>query len=145
MTKLYDDFIMDYIRNARNFRVIQDASRTVHGANTFCGDEMTLYLRLEDERIEDIAFQCMSCGISMASASIMTEHVKGRPVSSTLNSIRAFIDLLHGNRISPAVAAETWIQAMLESLGDSRSRVGCATLAWTTLESALQSQQPHSA
>lgn len=65
----YDDFIMDHIKNARNFRVLDDADRQAHGSNPLCGDEIDVYLRMDRDRIEDAAFQCTCCGVSMASAS----------------------------------------------------------------------------
>ena len=80
VSKAYDDLIMDRIKNARGFRVLDDATHRAEGSNPLCGDEMTVYLTLAGERIESAAFQCTCCGISMASASIMTESVRGARV-----------------------------------------------------------------
>ena len=77
-SKAYDDLIMDHIKNARNFRTLADATHHANGSNPLCGDELTVYIRLGNERIEDAAFQCTCCGISMASASIMTESMRGK-------------------------------------------------------------------
>lgn len=74
---LYDDLIMDHIRNTRNYRVLERRNRTATGRNPLCGDELTVYLSLGIEKVEDVSFQCAACGIAMASASIMTELVKG--------------------------------------------------------------------
>ena len=85
--KLYDDVLMDHIRNARNYAALEDANRTACGANPLCGDDVTVYVKLEDERLERIAFQCTCCGISMASASIMTETLAGRSAADALAEI----------------------------------------------------------
>jgi nitrogen fixation NifU-like protein len=75
--RFYDELIMDHIRNARNYRVLTDASHDAAGSNPLCGDEMRVYIRIDGRRIADAAFQCTCCGISMASASIMTTMLIG--------------------------------------------------------------------
>ena len=77
---MYDDIVMDHIKNARNCRVLDDADRRIEGRNPLCGDELLIFLKVADERIDDLAFQCSCCGISMASASMMTSAVKGKTV-----------------------------------------------------------------
>ena len=72
---LYNDVILDHIRNARNFRELGDANRKAQGLNPLCGDTFTVYARVEGDRVAEASFQCECCGISMASASIMTETV----------------------------------------------------------------------
>jgi SUF system NifU family Fe-S assembly protein len=76
--QLYDKVIMDHINNARNYRELADANRKAEALSTLCGDSVTVYLKLDGECIHDVAFQCSSCAISMAAASIMTETVKGK-------------------------------------------------------------------
>ncbi|HET7159524.1 MAG TPA: iron-sulfur cluster assembly scaffold protein, partial [Burkholderiales bacterium] len=76
----YDDLIMDHIKHARNYRVLEEANCMGEGSNPLCGDEIVLYIRIEDGYIADAAFQCSCCGISMASASIMTELARGGTV-----------------------------------------------------------------
>jgi len=83
----YDALVMDHIRHARNFRVIEHANRYAKGVNPLCGDEMSVYLTLTVDRIDDIAYQCTCCGISMASASIMTQMVKGRRAGDVVDAI----------------------------------------------------------
>ena len=96
-SKAYDDLIMDHIKNARNFRALADATHHANGSNPLCGDELTVYIRLGNERIEDAAFQRTCCGISMASASIMTESVRGK--SGAALRIRARGQRIAGQRL----------------------------------------------
>ncbi len=137
--KLYDDVIMDHIKNARNYRQIENADRSVEGFNPLCGDTLTVYLRLHDSRIEDASFQCSCCGISMASASIMTEHVKGKTRDEAQASIGALIDVLAHVSEPEQIDAQTAPShlAVLNAVRDFPSRVECAALAWNTLASAL--------
>jgi nitrogen fixation NifU-like protein len=130
---------MDHIKNARNYRVLEDAQNTIKGSNPLCGDEVVLYLKVGIDQIEDISFQCTSCGISMASASIMTEYVKGQSTTETIKSIWAFIALLNDRSVFPIVADDIRLQPIVETVRHAKSRVGCAVLAWNTLESALRS------
>ena len=104
VSKAYDDLIMDHIKNARGFRVLADATHHAGGSNPLCGDEVTVYLTLAGERIESAAFQCTCCGISMASASIMTESVRGKG-----RAIRPWVALEAAldNRSEPV--ALTWV------------------------------------
>src|SRR3954471_7622988 len=77
----YDPLLLDHIKNARNYRELPAASHHAAGINPLCGDEMNVYAEVIDERIGDLGFQCSCCGISMASASIMTELMKSQPLS----------------------------------------------------------------
>ena len=77
---LYRDVIVDHNRNPRNFRAMPDADRKAEGFNPLCGDRLTLYVRIEDDRVADVSFDGSGCAISVASASLLTESVKGRTV-----------------------------------------------------------------
>lgn len=133
MASPYDDLIMDHIKNARNYYVLDDVIRVATGANVLCGDELTLYLKIESERIAKIAFQCTSCGISMASASIMTEMVKGMDTHGARNLSREFVVLLgeKGDSRLPSLAREPL--AVIEAARKFPSRNRCAALPWATL------------
>ena len=133
---LYDDLMLDHIRNARNYRALPDAQCSAHVSNPLCGDELTVYLSLDDDRIAEIGFQASCCGIAMASASIMTEAVKGMRVMDAMNVLREVTEMLK----RPADAAkELSVEqlAVLEAVRNYPARVGCAALAWTALENAL--------
>ncbi len=134
--KLYDEVVMDHIKNVRNYREMCDATLHAEGVNPLCGDSFTVYLRLERELVADATFQCECCGISMASASIMTEAVKGRSVAEARRLSSEFRALLAGNpeTTQPASAEAA---AVLGVVREFPSRVSCASLAWVTLEAAL--------
>jgi nitrogen fixation NifU-like protein len=137
-TDLYDDVIMDHIRNARNYGAPEHVQRKATGFNPLCGDEMTLYLGIRNGLIEDIAFQCTCCGISMASASIMTELLKGRELDGAREQVRAFVALLD-DRAHPVQPNPTQEQeALLATARKYPSRVRCATLPWSTLARILE-------
>lgn len=134
---LYDDLIMEHIKHARNYREPGRAQRRATGLNPLCGDEVTLYVGIRRGRIEDIAFQCACCGISMASASIMTELLKDRDPADARDRVRAFVAWLDG-RAHPAQPGPTREQeALLATARKFPSRVRCASLPWTTLARAL--------
>jgi nitrogen fixation NifU-like protein len=133
----YDDLIMDHIKRARNYRAIDGASRTANGSNPLCGDEMTVYVRIEGERIAEVAFQCTCCGISMASASIMTETVQGKSVEDAKRVLADVVSML-GTRAASSLQPMTPERlALLETVTKYPARERCAALAWTTLQDAL--------
>ncbi|MGH8728630.1 MAG: Fe-S cluster assembly sulfur transfer protein SufU [Burkholderiales bacterium] len=133
INQLYDDVMLDHIRNARNYRWIEDADVSAKRFNPLCGDELTVYLRLAGETIHDIAFQCSCCGISMASASMMTEQVKGKPRAQAQAIVRAFRERLRESHdVSPDDLA------VLYAVRDFPTRKDCAGLAWDALAEALQ-------
>lgn len=138
---LYDDLIMDHIRNARNYRVPGDVDRTATGSNPLCGDELTVYLKIERDRIEDIAFLCTCCGISMASASIMTEMVKGKETAKVRTLLREFVAMLGGRADFAAHSATREQSAILATVQKFPSRTRCAALPWATLEDAIDNRQ----
>jgi nitrogen fixation protein NifU and related proteins len=134
--KLYDDVMMDHIKNARNFRAIEGAARKVDIVNPLCGDTMTLYLSLQGERISDVAFQCSCCGVSMASASIMTERVKGMDRGAAKTLIAQLTQALKMPR-EAAVALEEGEMAVVAAVREFPQRVNCAALGWRALDAAL--------
>ena len=140
-TAAYDALIMEHIKNARNYCVPEDANRTATGANPLCGDELTVYLKVERERIEEITFQCTCCGISMASASIMTGMIKGQDARNARLLLQKFIATLHDRAAAalPDIASEQ--RAILATVRKYPSRVQCAALPWATLDSALDNLQ----
>ena len=134
----YDALLLDHIKNARNYRLPERGARALTGLNALCGDELTLYLALENERIEEIAFQCSCCGICMASASVMTELVMGRTHGDTAALLRDFIDALGRPEDEGAVAFTREQQAILKAARKYPSRARCASLPWTTLQTAFE-------
>jgi nitrogen fixation NifU-like protein len=137
---LYDDVILDHIKNARNYRVLEHADRATEGVNPLCGDTFTVYVQLDGEVIRDASFQCSCCGISMASASVMTEEVKGKTVAQARELHRRFIALL-SDAAGQEAAADIGEVAVLSVVRDFPSRRNCAALAWHTLAAALEGRE----
>jgi len=136
---LYQDVIVDHGRHPRNFHKLDEATRTAEGVNPLCGDQLTLYVKIADGRIEDIAFHGVGCAISQASASLMTTALKGKTQEEAL----ALFELTHA-MLTDAPTAEAPPEALgklavLSGVWEFPMRVKCATLAWHTLRSALES------
>jgi nitrogen fixation NifU-like protein len=134
---LYDDFVMEHIKNARNYRVLEDADRQVEGTNPMCGDHMRLYLKLDRERLRDLAFQCTCCGISMASASMMTEALQGARVEDAIRHARELVTILESGA-EPAGSEPVERLALMETVKRFPARARCAVLPWRTLADALE-------
>jgi len=137
---LYQEVVFDHNRNPRNFRVIEDADRTIEGFNPLCGDRITLYLKLDGERISDVAFQGQGCAISTASASLMTEIVKDKTIAEAEKLFEAFHKIVTGQD-DDLKLEELGKLAVLAGVRQYPSRIKCATLAWHSLEAALQGEQ----
>jgi nitrogen fixation NifU-like protein len=134
---LYQEVILDHNKRPRNFRRIE-GGRTAEGHNPLCGDRLTVYLRVEDGRIQDVSFQGSGCAISKASASMMTDAVKGK----TLDEAHALFERFH-QMITRAPETPVEDLGKLSALAGVRQfpmRVKCASLAWHTLESAVQAR-----
>ena len=135
LSELYQQVILDHNRSPRNFKRIDAANRTAEGNNPLCGDRIQVYVQLDGETISDIGFQMpqgSGCAISKASASLMTEAVKGKPAAEAEAMFQAFRDMLAGGKSAPGkLAAFSGVRAF-------PSRIKCANLAWHALHAALQ-------
>ena len=120
---LYSEVILDHIKNARNFHELMDANRKAHGINPLCGDSFDVYAKVEGDRVVDAAFHCECCGISMASASIMTETVKGKTVQEAKTLYRSFEKLLRDPGAASTLQADSGQLPMLELIREFPSRV----------------------
>ena len=136
-SSLYNDVILDHIRNARNFRELGDANRKAQGLNPLCGDSFTVYARIEGDRVAEASFHCECCGISMASASVMTEAIKGRTVGEARSLYRHFERLLKDPAGTSGQPGDDDQLAVLALIREFPSRVNCALLGWKTLDAAL--------
>ena len=137
---LYRDVIVDHNRNPRNFRAMPDADRKAEGFNPLCGDRLTLYVRIEDDRVADVSFDGSGCAISVASASLLTESVKGRTVREAEDLFTKMHALLTRQDVAVDVPALGKLGA-LSGVREFPARVKCASLCWHTLDAALH-QQP---
>lgn len=136
---LYQQVILDHNRKPRNFRVLESANRTAEGYNPLCGDQMKLYLEVEDGVIKDAAFQGKGCAISKASASLMTSAVIGKPVDEAEALFRRIHTMLTSDVTSKVETSGDGLGklAVFEGVREFPSRVKCATLPWHTLRAAL--------
>lgn len=132
---LYREVILDHNRNPRNFGELEEANRVVAGVNPLCGDKMTLFVKLEGERIVDIGFEGTGCAISVASSSLMTERVKGMSVTDSLALYDEIHDMLTGPDAEPP--ADLGKLVALSGVREFPSRVKCASLGWHALKAAL--------
>jgi nitrogen fixation protein NifU and related proteins len=135
LKELYRDVILDHNRQPRNFGRIEAADGSAEGHNPLCGDRLSLSLRLNGERIEDIRFEGKGCAISTASASLMTEAVKGKD----RDAVRELFDKVHALLTQPGVAPDRSLGklAALSGVREFPVRVKCASLCWHTLNAAL--------
>ena len=140
LANLYQEVIIDHGRRPRNFRELENATRTVEGVNPLCGDQLTLYVKLADGQIEDIAFQGTGCAISQASASLMTAALKGKTQGEALALFGRVHAMLTEGPNGDVHPKEVGKLAVLSGVWEFPTRVKCAVLAWHTLRSALESE-----
>ena len=135
---LYRDVILDHNRHPRNFGGLDPADASAEGFNPMCGDRLTLRLRVSEDKIDDIRFEGQGCAISTASASLMTEAVKGKTRAQALQLFENVHSLLTDDAASGG--QELGKLAALSGVREYPARVKCASLCWHTLVSALQTQ-----
>ena len=136
---LYQEVILDHNKRPRNFGPLEAANRLAVGHNPLCGDKLTLYVRLDGDRVSDVRFEGTGCAISRASASMMTDAVKGR----TAAEVDALFQGFHQMVTSPAGAepdARLGKLAVFAGVAEYPTRVKCASLVWHTLQSALKGE-----
>ena len=137
LKELYRDVILDHNRRPRNFGRLEGADACAEGHNPLCGDRLSLFVRMNGERIEDIRFEGRGCAISTASASLMTEAVKGKERAE----VRRLFDKMHALLTQEDSAADASLGklAALSGVREFPVRVKCASLCWHTLNAALGS------
>lgn len=151
LRELYQEVILDHGKRPRNLRRLDAATGQAHGDNPLCGDTVTIYLAVDDAKvIQDVSFEGHGCAISIASASMLTELLRGRPAADAMVLFSAFHKLCTGaaDDAETALAGERADLhdgldklAVLSGVRDFPSRVKCATLAWHTMQAALEGQQ----
>ena len=135
LSDLYQEVILDHNKRPRNFRTLDTANHSAEGFNPLCGDRLHLYVRVDDDVVTDVGFQGSGCAISKASASLMTDSIKGRSVAE----VRALFERFHTMVTTPP-EKEVENMGKLSALAGVREfpvRVKCASLAWHTLKAAL--------
>ena len=134
---LYQTTILDHNKQPRNFRVPEGANRSAAGHNPLCGDRVTVHLRLEGDVVADVGFQGNGCAISTASASLMTQAIKGRSLSEVEKLFDSFHELVTSDPHGPIDGSRVGKLVVLAGVREYPVRVKCATLAWHTLRAAL--------
>jgi nitrogen fixation protein NifU and related proteins len=139
LTDLYQEVILDHNRTPRNFHPIDDASHSAEGYNPLCGDRLTLYLTVEKGVITDASFQGNGCAISKASASLMTEALKGR----TVTEAQALFERFHRMVTTPPEqpVEDLGKLSVFAGVREFPVRVKCASLAWHTMKAAVERQR----
>jgi len=136
LSELYQEVILDHNKQPRNFHKLKDADRHAEGYNPLCGDQITVYLKMNGNKVEDIGFVGSGCAISKASSSMMTTSVKGKSRAEIEEIFQKFHRMVTGKPHSP-VPEGLGKLAVFSGVCEFPSRVKCASLAWHTLRSAL--------
>jgi nitrogen fixation NifU-like protein len=140
LRELYQQVILEHSKSPRNFRKAEGANRIAEGDNPLCGDQLKLYVVLEDDVIRDIGFEGSGCAISRASASLMTAIVKGKTREEAETLFRDFRGMVTGDRGAEVDHGKLGKLAVLSGVREFPVRVKCATLAWHTLHAALEGE-----
>lgn len=140
LRELYQEVILDHNRHPRNFGYLEDADRDAQGYNPLCGDRITVRVKLDGDKIQDIKFEGSGCAISTASASVMTETLKGKTLAEAKALFEQFHDLVTGKADGEAGIAELGKLAVFAGVSEFPVRVKCATLCWHTTQAALDDQ-----
>ena len=136
LSDLYQEILLEHNNKPRNFRKLDDASTTAEGYNPLCGDQITLYLKLAGDVVEDVSFQGVGCAISRASASMMTQSIKGKSLDEAYVIFNAFHEMITHPDIEPDYDTLGDLET-LAGVNEYPTRIKCAILAWHTMRSAL--------
>jgi len=148
LRELYQEVILDHSKRPRNFGELPEANRQMDGRNPLCGDKTTIYLKVEDGVVREAGFVGSGCSISMASASMMTEAIKGHTVEEAEALFRRFHDLITGSPMNAGASEDRVLEqgrdlgklAAFSGVCEYPARVKCAALAWHTLKAAIEGQ-----
>ncbi len=135
--ELYQEVIMDHNRHPRNHHEMSHPTCSARGYNPLCGDQLTVYLHLADHKVDDISFVGCGCAISQASASLMTEVIKGKSIEEAHALFQTFHDMMTKDNVSLSQIDKL---SVLSGVKAYPARVKCATLAWHTLDAALKQE-----
>ena len=140
LSELYQQVILDHNKKPRNFRKLENANHTADGYNPLCGDQLTIYLDLEDGLVKEIGFEGSGCAISKASASMMTQAVKGKSKEQAENLFQEFHSMVTGELNEEIDENSLGNLKIFAGVREFPVRVKCATLPWHTLHAALNKQ-----
>ena len=140
LSELYQQVILDHNKKPRNFKRLAAANRTAEGVNPLCGDQLQVYLIVEDEVIKDVSFEGSGCAISKASASMMTQAVKGKSREQAEHLFQEFHSMVRGELNEETEENGLGNLRIFAGVREFPVRVKCATLPWHTLHAALHKQ-----
>ena len=140
LSELYQQVILDHNKKPRNFRRLATANHTAEGYNPLCGDQLTVYLQLENDAVKDISFEGSGCAISKAAASMMTQAVKGRTKQEAERLFTEFHKMVTGDLGDQSTPNELGNLEIFAGVREFPVRVKCATLAWHTMQAALNNE-----
>jgi nitrogen fixation protein NifU and related proteins len=140
LRELYQEVILDHSRHPRNFRGMAEANRRAEGYNPLCGDRATVYLNVEDDVVRDVSFEGVGCSISTASASMMTEALRGKSVAEAKVLFERFHELVTSDpgRAAGKAGSAVGKLAVFSGVCEFPMRVKCASLPWHTMKAALE-------
>jgi nitrogen fixation NifU-like protein len=141
LSELYQQVILDHNKKPRNFHKLEAANRTAEGYNPLCGDQLTVYLQLEDEVVTDISFEGSGCAISKAAASMMTQSVKGKSKQEAETLFEEFHGMVTGELDEEATPNHLGRLTIFSGVRDFPARVKCASLSWHTMRAALHGEE----
>lgn len=143
LRELYQEVILDHSRHPHHFGTLAQATHRGEGYNPLCGDRVTVYLELDgDHRIAEVSFEGRGCAISQASASLMTDLIKGRTIAEAEKLMNGFLHLVKGEDANGLAPADRETLDVMAGVSAFPMRVKCATLAWHTMQSALEGGTP---
>ncbi|MGH9572184.1 MAG: Fe-S cluster assembly sulfur transfer protein SufU [Candidatus Acidiferrales bacterium] len=138
---LYQEVILEHSKAPRNFKKLANANHRAEGFNPLCGDRFTVYLELDGDKVRDVSFEGSGCAISKASASMMTQSVKGKTIPEAEQLFEHFHKFVTTQNHTEGDSAEMGKLAVFSGVAEFPARVKCATLAWHTLQAALEDKQ----
>jgi len=141
LSELYQQVILDHNKKPRNFRKLEAANHTAEGYNPLCGDQLTIYLNLEDDLVKEVGFEGSGCAISKASASMMTQAVKGKSKEQAENLFKEFHRMVTGELDEETQENNLGNLKIFAGVREFPVRVKCATLPWHTMHAALNKQE----
>ena len=141
LSELYQQVILDHNKKPRNFRKLENANLSAEGYNPLCGDQLTVYLALENDLVKEVGFEGSGCAISKAAASMMTQAVKGKSKEQAENLFQEFHSMVTGELNEETEENNLGNLKIFAGVRDFPVRVKCATLPWHTLHAALNKQE----
>jgi nitrogen fixation NifU-like protein len=140
LSELYQQVILDHNKKPRNFHKLEAANRTAEGYNPLCGDQLTVYMQLEGDTVEDISFIGEGCAISKAAASMMTQSVKGKSREEVETLFNEFHKMVTGELDEETAPNHLGRLTIFSGVRDFPARVKCASLSWHTMHAALRGE-----